>query len=101
MTTNRFYRLVWNHALGVLQVASELTKTASGGAAGKTSPGSTAGNTTPRRLCRSAEAAGFGDVSTFGMGERNSGKNSTIITCYHKRLINTLTRFNNSDDKHK
>ncbi|MEY2336101.1 ESPR domain-containing protein [Acidithiobacillus ferrianus] len=88
---NRFYRLGWNHALGVLQVVSELAKTASSGATGKTSPGSTAGNTTPRRLCRSAEAAGFGGVSTVGMGERNSGKNSTIITCYHERLINTLT----------
>ncbi|MHB1280823.1 MAG: ESPR domain-containing protein [Acidithiobacillus sp.] len=56
---NRFYRLAWNHALGVLQVASELTKTASGGAAGKTSPGSAA----PRHLCRSAEAAGFGGLA--------------------------------------
>ncbi len=41
---NRFYRLVWNHALGVLHVVSELAKTASGGTTGKTSPGSTAGN---------------------------------------------------------
>ncbi len=29
---NRFYRLVWNHALGMLQVASVLAKTASDGA---------------------------------------------------------------------
>ncbi len=59
---NRIYQLVWNRALSVLQVASELTSPATGGACGRSAAGALR-RTRLAQACAAALVLGLGSAA--------------------------------------